>query len=166
MIRPLVALAAIGLCALLAGCGGPTPFQPAEGGRPGFEAQRLAPDRWRVSFAGNAATPRATVEDYMLYRAAQIALEQGAGRFVVLNRETEPVVSYTGGGVGVGGVYGRRGVFGAGALPMRADPVIRYAASLEMRLLDAASELDGPEVYDAAGLLAGIGPRVVRPPTG
>ncbi len=56
----------------LAGCAvAPTPYQPDSEG------------------AGNARTPRRTVENYLLYRSAEIMLFGGYDKFVFLDKDVE-----------------------------------------------------------------------------
>lgn len=76
----------------LAACATPTPYQPIIAASPaqgGYYEKQLAPDRWQVSFAGNTLTSRETVEGYLLYRAAELTLEQDRGWFEILDREVE-----------------------------------------------------------------------------
>lgn len=82
------------LAGLLSACAGPTPYQPVFRGD-GYAQQRIAEDRWRVTFAGNASTSRETVENYTLYRAAEVTRETGNDYFVVLEKTVEPDVYYT-----------------------------------------------------------------------
>src|SRR5215469_7305743 len=99
----LAAMAAL----LLAGCETATPYRPAApGSRQGYSEQRLDQDHWRVSFAGNSATPRETVEDYLLYRAAEITVQQGCDWFETAQRSTERKTTVVGGGPGPYGPYG------------------------------------------------------------
>ena len=76
----------------VASCAYPTPYQPATGSgfsRAGYSDEMIEPNRFRVSFAGNTLTSRETVERYLLYRAAQLTLEQGGDFFVMVNRDTD-----------------------------------------------------------------------------
>src|SRR5918995_6473317 len=105
MPRPAAPALVLGL--LIAACaGGPTPYQQAQDGY-GYSEQRIEENRYRVSFAGNSATTRQTVEDYLLYRAAELTVQTGHDWFEVADRST--VQAYSGyggspqGGVGVGG---------------------------------------------------------------
>lgn len=87
-------LAGLGLAAALAlaSCAtAPTPYQPAGAsrGEGGYSENRIAPDRWRVTFAGNALTSRETVEGYLLYRAAELTLAQGKDWFEIMDREVD-----------------------------------------------------------------------------
>lgn len=77
----------------LAACATATPYQPidAPGARAsgGFSEQRIARNRWQVSFAGNSLTSRQRVETYLLFRAAELTLEQGHDGFTVVDRVTD-----------------------------------------------------------------------------
>lgn len=66
----------------------PTPYQARTSGA-GYSETSLGEGIFRVSFEGNAATPYKTVEDYLLYRAAEVADEHQADTFTVLSN-TEP----------------------------------------------------------------------------
>lgn len=90
--RALVSAAAAALVALAGGCASPTPYQPlssASRTAGGYSDQRLAEDRYRVTFAGNALTSRERVESYLLFRAAELTLEQGYDWFLVIDREMD-----------------------------------------------------------------------------
>lgn len=92
MIRKLLAVL-LGAGALaLAGCQmGPTPYQPGapgSGGR-GYAETKIETDRYRISFRGNSMTDRETVETYMLYRAAELTLQNGYDVFTIVSRDTD-----------------------------------------------------------------------------
>jgi hypothetical protein len=74
---------------LLTACATATPYQPAVSDRYGFEEQRIENNRMRITFRGNTLTDRETVETYLLYRAAELTLQNGHDYFIVANRETE-----------------------------------------------------------------------------
>ena len=83
-------LLALGLAACAAN---PTPYQPMDG-LDGYAEEQLDSSTWRIQFAGNADTPRQTVEDYLLLRSAEIMRTGGHERFIVLEKEIESAVSY------------------------------------------------------------------------
>ena len=90
------ALAGLALSvAALSGCATtPTPYQPyvgegAAGVHGGFSEVRLAPDRMVVRFHGNEYTSRERVEGYLLYRAADVTLQNGYDWFEMADRHTE-----------------------------------------------------------------------------
>lgn len=88
----LLAGSGIAVALSLASCATPTPYQPissAARAQGGYYEERLGADRWRVSFAGNTLTSRETVEGYLLYRAAELTLEQGRDWFQIIDREVE-----------------------------------------------------------------------------
>jgi hypothetical protein len=83
---------ALAITASLAACATATPYQPrmaAAQTSGGFSELRLEPDRYRVTFAGNSLTARETVERYLLYRAAELTLQQGYDWFETADRRTD-----------------------------------------------------------------------------
>jgi hypothetical protein len=78
---------------LVAACATPTPYQPlgaqGTGASGGYANVRIAADRYRVTFAGNSLTSRERVETYLLYRAAELTLEQGYDSFTIVERATD-----------------------------------------------------------------------------
>ncbi len=87
-LRHLVLAASV---AVLAACATTTPYQPASkpGGFDGYSTTMLENDRARVTFGGNSLTDRETVENYLLYRAAEMAVERGFDTFKLVERDTE-----------------------------------------------------------------------------
>jgi len=88
--------AAIATALVLAGglsaCVSPTPYQPNVRGSAtsgGYSEIRLEPNRWRVNFAGNSMTSRETVEGYLLFRAAELTLQNGDDWFSIVDRQTD-----------------------------------------------------------------------------
>src|SRR4051812_36830302 len=82
---------ALALSAGLAACATPTPYQPNIPGQAtsgGFSEVRLEPERWRVTFAGNSLTSRETVEAYLLFRSAELTVQQGYDWFSIVDRAT------------------------------------------------------------------------------
>ena len=92
--------------ALLAACATATPYKRMEKDGLGYGDQKLEDNRYRVFFAGNSRTPRETVEDFVLYRAAEVTLENGYDYFVLSDRTTD-ADTYTSSGVslGIGGIH-------------------------------------------------------------
>lgn len=85
-------VAAMVAAAGLSACATATPYQPkvtSGSTTGGFSEQRLEADRYRVSFAGNSLTSRDTVERYLLYRAAELTVEQGYDWFETADRRTD-----------------------------------------------------------------------------
>ncbi len=167
-MRTLLALAAV---LALAACGGPTPYQPALPGYDefGFREQRIEGNRYRVSFAGNSLTPRETVENYLLYRSAEVTLAQGADFFVVAERDTEPSTSYRGTGSGLGGFggvgygWGRRSSVFTGVGIDTADPVTRYRAYADIVIYGGRKPDNEPRAYDARQILESLKGVIRRP---
>lgn len=89
--KTLRALALSVSAAVLAACATATPYQAASapGAYDGFSQTMIENDRARVSFGGNSLTDRETVENYLLYRSAEIAVERGFETFTLQQRDTE-----------------------------------------------------------------------------
>lgn len=110
-------IAAAASLALLAACATATPYQPAgwDGTQYGYSEFQLERDRFRVDFAGNSLTDRETVENYLLYRAAELTVQNGYDYFVVADRDTEARRRYMGAGFdsySPFGFYGYRSPWG------------------------------------------------------
>lgn len=77
--------------AILAACSTTTPYQEASkpGGFDGFSQTLIENDRARVTFGGNSVTERETVENYLLYRAAELTVERGYEYFTLTERDIE-----------------------------------------------------------------------------
>src|SRR3546814_14821204 len=73
---------------MLTACATTTPYQPVRDGY-GYQDQRIEGNRYRVTFAGSTATPRQTVENYLLYHAAELTLASGNDYFIVTQRSEE-----------------------------------------------------------------------------
>lgn len=148
----------------------PSLYAPADNGGYGYSEQRLEQDRYRVSYSGNSATPRERVEDYLLYRASELTLQNGYDYFVMTARDMEPRTSYYGSGVPYAGWppgygfygYGSRG-FGWGLSTGTRRPVTRYRAYADVVLHRG----EKPEVdnwaYDARDVMDQLGPTIARP---
>ncbi len=122
----------------LAGCAvAPTPYQPDSDGT-GYAQQQLDARTWRVQFAGNARTPRRTVENYLLYRSAEIML---FGGYYYGPRYYGP------------GYYER----GAGA------SLVRYSATATIRVYSGGQPPKDAAVYDAREIIRQLGPTIVMP---
>jgi len=176
----------------LAGCSttGSTPYQPVSASNRavgGFSDERLAPDEYRVTFSGNRLTSRETVESYLLYRAAELALEQGYDWFAIVDRQVEhqverdvypdtrydpwfaadygywrPYWRYYAPGTGWNSWYPYYGdPFWASRTPSRT--VERFEATAEIHMGRGAMPATDVRAFDARDVIARIGPDVKRP---
>ncbi|HEX4870938.1 MAG TPA: hypothetical protein VFV27_01375 [Nevskiaceae bacterium] len=150
---------------LLAGCATVTPYQPLTEGQ-GYADQKLENNRFRVRFAGNSLTPRETVENYLLFRAAELTLDNGYDYFVFAERDTEADTRYT------QTVTGGFGGFGWGWYPRSAVgigigtsvPSTEYEAQADILLFKGEKPAEQPGAYDARQLRDNLQALIVRPP--
>ena len=90
--RKLMLATAASAALLVGACATETTYRPATGqgfSRTGYTDRQVEQNRFMVSFAGNSSTPRDTVERYLLFRAAEITLQDGGDYFVMVNRDTD-----------------------------------------------------------------------------
>lgn len=90
-MKLLRTLALTASMAVLAACATTTPYQAASkpGAYDGYSQTMIENDRARITFGGNSLTDRETVENYLLYRSAELAVERGFDNFSLIERDTE-----------------------------------------------------------------------------
>ena len=135
-----------------------------------------------MSFSGNSLTSRETVELYLAYRAAELALANGYDTFTLVSRDTDrkstvrmdsgpsplpywnPYWRYY-------GPYGWRtydpwmeGPYGRQSL--EASTVEKFTASAEVVLGRGPKRADDPQAFDARAVIENLGPRIQRPDDG
>lgn len=174
-------LAPVAAALALAACATATPYQPAgtRGASGGFSEQRIEQNRYRVSFAGNAYTSRQRVENYLLYRAAELTLANGYDTFTIVRRDTDKDVDIrTSPGWGsyspywrpywryYGRPYGWRhwdpwfgDPFWADRIDVRT--VTRYEATAE--IIMSRGPGTGPQSFNARQVIANLRPTIVVP---
>ena len=163
---------------LLAACATATPYGPAsEGGGYGFSEQQVEQNRFRITFRGNSVTNRETVENALLYRAAELTVQQGFDHFVVVENDTEARTSYTGSSQPA--FYGRYGYGYPFHHPGYAFPyyaygfgwgypydsytreITRYSAVAFVTMHEGSKSDANPRAFDAREVMANLGPVVL-----
>ncbi len=148
----------------------PTPYQPQDRSGYGYDEQRIETDRFRVSFFGNSQTNRATVETYLLFRAAELTLETGNDYFIVQDQETERRDQIFSTFVG----QRHRGLFYRiyGGYYWHDDflyydrnyrVVERYEATAFIKTFSGETPEDDVRAYDARDVIATLRDQVLRP---
>lgn len=151
---------------LLAGCGHPTPYQPATDGY-GYSKQQIENNRYRVTFTGNELTPPDTVQNYLLYRAAEITLDRDYDYFVVVDRDLDRSTTYWGSadtGLHSGWRRWDDDYVGLGLGTYTARPVSRYTASADIVLFQGEKPSDDVNAYDARDVLRQLSPTIQAAP--
>lgn len=158
-------LLAICSAVALAACATSTPYQPQKDGR-GYAEQRLESNRYKVSFSGNSLTPKQTVENYLLYRAAEVTLSNGYDYFVLVQQGTDAETRYsqTFSGFNNFGFYSwtPRGV-GLGAGIGTSVPSTEYEASANILLYKGKKPATETRAFDARELKANLESTITRP---
>ena len=179
---------------MVAGCATETTYRPATGqgfNRTGYSDRQVEPGRFLVSFAGNSVTSRDTVERYLLFRAAELTLQNGYDYFVMANRDTDlQSRTYSTPGIGSGWGYGGFGGYwgpswryygrgfgwrswdpwfggGFGGGPWGNDfdirTIDRYEATAEIVMRKGPIPRDNLRAFNARAVVDSIGPSVVLP---
>jgi len=191
---------ALALVAGLSACTTATPYQPdprvtpqadRHGASGGFSEAKLESNRFRVTFTGNSLTPRETVEGYLLFRAAELTLQNGDDWFGIVDRHTdrkdnayiEPDFFYGGwygpgfgywgrgygrgwggfGGYGYGGYgWGGWGPYWGGGADIHTTQT--YSASAEIITHKGSKPADDPMAFDARAVVENLKPHIQYPP--
>jgi hypothetical protein len=164
-----------------------TAYQPATGkgfSREGYSERQIEANRFAVTFSGNTMTSRDTVEKYLLFRAAELTVQQGDDYFVMADRDTDKksrtyVNDFGGFGGGLYGGWGPRWrYYGRGFGwrswdPFWGDPffdrnidintVEKYEATAEIVMGKGPKPAGNVRAFDAHDVMAKIGPTIVMP---
>lgn len=172
-----VVVAASALLTLTA-CVSPTPYKPQTAENPdGYSDLQLTANRYRITFSGNEATDRQTVENYLLYHAAEVTLRAGYNWFMFDTRTTRAKTTYMStfegwpGWDGYGWYWhnwwgpgwGMGPGWGAGAGYAQSEPITRFKAYAEIVLLTDAQAHKVPRAINAHQLVAHLMPLIQRP---
>jgi len=175
------AAAPLAAALLLSACATPTPYQPRVRGSEvggGYSEQRIESNRYRVTFVGNSLTSRERVENYLLYRAAELTRQAGFDGFTIVARATDPNTHIT--GYSSTRPFGywtphwryRYGGFWHAWDPWGRDPfwgdtmdirtVTNYEASAEI-VMFRGGRSDDPRSFNAEEVLRNLGPAIQLP---
>jgi len=156
----------------LAGCAHPTLYVPAtDEHSTGYSDQRLAQNRYRVTFAGNSSTRRDMVENFLLLRSAEVTRDAGFDWFAFDTRNTEAKTTYH---TDFAGYPGWGPGFGGYWHSWRYDPwdpfwdsttrpSTRYEAYAEIILLTPEQAKQDPHALQASDVIAHLGPQAAPP---
>lgn len=173
-MRAWIAALGLGVTLVLSACATSTPYQAAPNGGYGYTQTPIEEGRERIIFRGNSLTERETVEDYLLFRAAELTLERGFDHFFVSERDVDSERRLQSIGPPIHpGFYphyayftprwGWRSAFDRDWNDVALREVTRYEASAEIVFGRGPKPADDPQAFDARSVISAIGPRVVRP---
>ena len=166
---------------MLAACTTTTPYQQAVGRGDGYTEQRLESDKYRISVRGNSVTEQATLENYVIFRAAEITLASGNDYFIMLEDSTEVRRSFNSYGTTFGGGgFGRRGCFygggfgrgfgrsgfgggGFGTTSTRTREITEYTVGAIVQVFSGTKPAENITAYDARSVIENLGPSLLRP---
>ena len=153
----------------LAACGGLTPYGGADNRGFGYSETRIEKNRYRVKFAGNSQTTRDTVENYLLYRSAELTKQSGFDFFVIETRATDKDTYYRStfnDFPGYGFYYHRfpyhRGYGYGGSVSTTTRPVSQYTAYADIVMFKGTKNDRDVKAFNAQDVLRTLGPRIQR----
>lgn len=160
-------LLAAALFFMLGACAMETPYQASEG-RYGYGEQQIEKNRYRVTFSGNPSTPRETVQNYLLYRAAELTVQSGFDYFTVVDRDVERSTRYyTQGYADDFGYYdrfgSRRGIrrfYRPSFYSTNAYPVSEYESIADIVMAEGEKPEGDANAYDALDVLQQLQPLI------
>jgi hypothetical protein len=154
---------ALVLLCWLSGCavGTQTPYQPLQPNG-GYSEQRIEANRYRVTFIGNSLTTREEVENYLLFRMAELTISQGYDYFIVSDNDTESNTVYMQTMTGYDSFdpfyprYWPRSTFATGM----ATPITNYKALAYVVMFKGTKPELEPSAYDAREVQQSLEPIV------
>ncbi len=163
----IVSILALGAMLALSACVSATVYQQATDNE-GYTDQQIADDKYRVTFFGNSATPRNVVDNYLLYRAAELTVSTGNDYFVLLSHDVEQNVRYYS---YVDYPYTYWGPFYSpfwyhgyyGPATVSAVPIENYRGYATIAVGKGEPPKDNPNAYDARDVMKRLGGAIVRP---
>jgi len=152
-------LAIMVLCAALGGCA--TKYQEM-GFTGGVAAQQITADTWRIQSRGNAYTASATVQDYVLLKAAETTQAAGGTHFQIISAgDASRASTFVTPGTSTTTFVGNQAV--TNTAPGSVDTVIKPGQDVYIRVLKLPPGAPPQGVYSAAEIIQFTGARVKRP---
>jgi hypothetical protein len=166
--RRLGMIAGLASLLMLAACAEEPPyFGPiGDGHSTGYSDQQIDQNRYRVTYVGDSQTPRTTVENFLLLRAAQVSLRAGYPGFTFDNRDTKTDTRYFSTFDGWPGWRGYGRYRWGPGFGDDADliPITRYQAYAEIVLLTDDQARKDPKSLNAQSVIDHLSPLVAPPP--
>ncbi len=145
-------LLAAAAAALLGACASTTGAYQERGqsSRYGYAEMQLEPNRVRVTYAGDTASSRETVETYLLYRAAETTLQRGYDCFLIVAHDAEADRRYQ-------AIGGRPRLAGVSI-----SEITSHNAGMDIVMFEGQRPAAMANAYDARAVTASLEPRIVR----
>jgi hypothetical protein len=149
----------LALCLLLGGCA--TKYQEM-GITGGVAAQQITADTWRIQARGNGYTGAATVQDYILLKAAETTQAAGGTHFQIVNAaDASKASTIVDPGTSTTTVIGRQAF--TTTSPGSVDTVIKPGQDVYIRILKQPPPGSlPPGTYSAGEIIQFVGSRVKR----
>jgi hypothetical protein len=152
----------------LTSCATPTPYQESGAFGMGYRSFKLDSNKYRVSFKGNRITEREQVETYLIYRAAEVTVEEGFTHFSMVNMNTDRKTEFEPISPAIYGYY----MPNAGVFPyyVYGNPNAPRSGTLERTEYEAVAFVnmlnDPPkdgQFFNAREVIKNLDPKIQRP---
>lgn len=151
------------LAILLTACATATPYRPLADGY-GYSERKLESNRYAITFAGNSQTPRRVVEDYLLYRAAEVTLANGYNYFIMADQDTEADTRYQSQMVDYGfGSYRWGPRFSTGIGIGTTTSSTEYEGQANIVMFKGEKPTQDVKAFDAREIKSNLESRIARP---
>jgi hypothetical protein len=149
---------------LFGACAQPTPYQPEVDGY-GYSEHQIEDNRYWVSFAGNSLTPARSVQDYWLYRIAELTLDHGYDYFIVVDRQLEQSTSHSESEHEIPPFVSEDGTIISGASTISSSTTSHsYVAFGDVVMFEGDKPAAEVNAYDARNVLRRLGPTIQAAP--
>ena len=143
----------------------PTSFHPlTQSGGDGYTVTQVESNRFQISFTGNGATSHQSVDDNLLFLAAEVTLRHGADWFLVNRASSDKDTRYPT-FVNPPGLYGGwgapRGMFGDYEVDFD-NPQNRWSEIATILLHRGTKPPGDPSAYDARDVAVHLAPLITR----
>ena len=134
----------------------------------GTPDQQIEGNRYRVSFDGNASTPREDVQNYLLYRAAELTVQSGFDYFTIVDNDLHRSTRYYNQAYvddfGYAG-YSRdrrhyRRYIGPRFVSGTSYPIDEYSSTADIVMAKGEKPADDAKAYDALDVLQRLQPAI------
>ncbi|MEL7453444.1 MAG: hypothetical protein AAGJ50_08755 [Pseudomonadota bacterium] len=162
---------ALGAALVLGACVTATPYQQSKGGISsyGYDDVKIEAGKYRVTFRGNSSTDLATVENYILLRAAELTLADGFGHFMILADSESGLRSFNSTSTGFGGGFGgfgrggfNRGFGGIGTSTTRTRERRSFDVGVVIQAFEGEKDPENIEAFNAQDVFENLSTVAVR----
>jgi hypothetical protein len=158
----------LGTLLVLGAFGCATPYQQS-GFRGGYQDAQIDSNTASVTFHGNAYTSKQRVQLALMYRCAQVTLQDGFDYFLIVNSDTEAkqgihqtavqyVSNTSGSAMGMGNMAFGSAMTTGTYYPVHTYTTTKFGSEAVIKMFKGQKPQDDPNAFDAHDVVAHLGP--------